>query len=155
MRYCILIVLSIAYSLTGNAQRARYNFNPGWLLSIGDTRMRRNSLHPIATANSYDDDETTAWSNALATRTDIYPDGLPIRNAKPDATPVNASLGTAWIEYTLAQPTTPTQLELKLTAFRLRRYPMRITLDGTTVYEGTTPTSLGYITSHLSRSFTL
>jgi beta-galactosidase len=106
--------------------------------------------NPIATTNSYDDDETTAWTNAPATRTDIYPDGLPIRNAKPDATPVNASLGTAWIEYTLAQPTTPTQLELKLTAFRLRRYPIRITLDGIPIYEGTTITSLGYITLPLT-----
>jgi beta-galactosidase len=96
--------------------------------------------------NSYDDDETTAWTNASATRTDIYPDGLPIRNAKPDNNPVNASLDTAWIEYDLAQPTAPTELDLKLVAFRLRRYPIRITLDGATIYEGTTPTSLGYIT---------
>ena len=96
--------------------------------------------------NSYDDDETTAWTNASATRTDIYPDGLPIRNAKPDNNPVNASLDTAWIEYDLAEPIAPTELDLKLVAFRLRRYPIRITLDGATIYEGTTPTSFGYIT---------
>lgn len=98
------------------------------------------------TAKSYDDDETTAWTNATTIRTDIDSDGLPIRHAAPDNRPVNASLDTAWIEYTFSRPTVPTELELKLISFRLRRYPLRITLDGTTVFEGNTPTSLGYIT---------
>jgi hypothetical protein len=100
-------------------------------------------------AKSYDDDETTAWTNASATRSDITTDGLPIRNAAPDQKPIAASLDTAWIEYTLSQPAQPSELELKLSSFRLRRYPIRVTLDGQIVYEGVTPTSLGYITLQL------
>jgi hypothetical protein len=99
---------------------------------------------------SYDDNETTAWTNASATRTDIDTDGLPIRHAAPDKTPVHASLDTAWIEYTLARPSLPNQIDIKLTSFRVRRYPIRVTLDGAVVYEGTTPTSLGYITLPLA-----
>ena len=99
---------------------------------------------------SFDDNETTAWTNASATRTDIDTDGLPIRHAAPDQTPVHASLNTAWIQYTFAKPSLPNQIDLKLTSFRVRRYPIRITLDGAIVYQGTTPTSLGYITLPLA-----
>ena len=97
-------------------------------------------------ARSYDDNETTAWTNASVTRSDIDADGLPIRHADEDHRPVKATLDTAWIEYTLAAPSRPYELELKLSSFRVRRYPLRVTLDGATVYEGTTPTSLGYVT---------
>ncbi|SFS08264.1 Glycosyl hydrolases family 2 [Granulicella pectinivorans] len=95
---------------------------------------------------SYDDNETTFWSNASVTRTDMDTDGYPIRHAEPDARPVSAMLDQAWIEYTLAEPSIPESMDLKLGSFRLRRYPLRITLDGDTVYQGLTPTSLGYIT---------
>jgi beta-galactosidase len=70
MRYCILIVLSIAYSLTGNAQRARYNFNPGWLLSIGDI--------PSAFQLGFDDSHWKpvtlphAWNEDFAYRVSIH-----------------------------------------------------------------------------------
>jgi beta-galactosidase len=76
-------------------------------------------------ALSFDDNESTAWSN-------------------------DGKLATAWIEYTLAQSSVPTQLDLKLNAFRTRRYPLRITLDGTVLFEGTTPNSLGYVTIPLA-----
>lgn len=99
---------------------------------------------------SYDDNETTVWTNASGRRSDIDTDGLPIRHAAADATPVHASLDTAWIEYTLAHPCIPTELDLKLTSFRVRRYPILVTLDGQTVYRGRTPTSLGYITLPLA-----
>lgn len=95
---------------------------------------------------SYDDDETTAWTNASATRMDTSTDGLAIRHAEPDRTPIAASLDSAWIEYTLAEPVSPFQMDLKFGSFRLRRYPIRVTLDGKTIYEETTPTSLGYVT---------
>lgn len=101
-------------------------------------------------SKSYDDDETTSWTNASARRSDIDTDGLPIRHAARDTTPVHASLDTAWIEYTLAQPCVPSELDLKLTSFRLRRYPILVTLDGQTVYRGSTPTSLGYVTLPLA-----
>lgn len=116
------------------------------------TRIPITILSATAGANaaeagqSYDDNETTAWTNASAIRTDIDTDGLPIRHAEPDKKPISASLDTAWIEYTLANPASPFEIDMKLGSFRLRRYPLRITLDGQTVYEGTTPTSLGYVT---------
>jgi len=78
-------------------------------------------------SRSFDDDETTAWAN-------------------------DGQLSTAWIEYDLAQADSPSELDLKLNAFRSRRYPLLITLDGRTVYQGTTPTSLGYVTVPLTHT---
>ena len=78
-------------------------------------------INPEKAILSHDDNEKTSWSN-------------------------DGNLATAWIEYTFAHPSTPTGMDIKLNAFRTRRYPLRITLDGTVVYEGTTPTSLGYVT---------
>jgi beta-galactosidase len=101
-------------------------------------------------AKSYDDNETTSWTNASVVRTDVDADGFPIRHAEPDNRPVEASLAGAWIEYTLAKPVIPTALDLKLASFRLRRYPLRVSLDGVVVYEGLTPISLGYVTLPLS-----
>ncbi len=106
--------------------------------------------NPEQAFKSYDDNETTAWSNASASRTDIDTDGLPIRHAPPDTAPMRASLDKAWIDYTLAQRAIPTELVLKLTSFRVRRYPIIVTLDGETIYQGITPTSLGYITLQLA-----
>ncbi|MBW8883001.1 MAG: hypothetical protein JF615_16740 [Asticcacaulis sp.] len=70
--------------------------------------------------NSHDDNETTTWTS----------DGRP---------------ETAWIEYRFAHPDTPETLSLRLTGWRLRTYPIRVTVDETVVYEGTTPKSLGYV----------
>ena len=70
---------------------------------------------------SHDENETTSWSN-------------------------DGQISNAWIEYTFAQPSAPGEMEIKLNAFRTRRYPLRVTLDGALLYEGATPTSLGYVT---------
>jgi len=78
-------------------------------------------------ALSDDDNESTTWSS-------------------------DGQLANAWVEYTFAQPSAPTQIDIKLTAFRTRRYPLQITLDGTTLYEGTTPNSLGYVTIPLQQA---
>ena len=75
---------------------------------------------------SEDDNESTTWSS-------------------------DGQLANAWIEYTFTQPSAPTQMDIKLTAFRTRHYPLRITLDGTTLYEGTTPNSFGYVTIPLQQ----
>jgi hypothetical protein len=75
---------------------------------------------------SHDDNETTSWSS-------------------------DGQIANAWIEYTFAQPSAPTQMDIKLAAFRTRHYPLRVTLDGTTLYEGTTPNSLGYVTIPLQQ----
>ena len=73
---------------------------------------------------SQDDDDSTSWAS----------EG-PIENA--------------WIEYVFAKPETPDQIDFKLADFRMLRYPLRITLDGTTVWEGVTPTNYGYFTAVL------
>ncbi len=71
-------------------------------------------------ARSHDDNESTAWTS----------------DGKPEA---------AWIEYRFSRPETPEALSLKLTGWRLRAYPIRVTVDDKVVYEGTTPKSLGYV----------
>ena len=70
--------------------------------------------------NSHDDNESTTWSS----------------DGKPE---------NAWIEYTFDHPDTVSLLSLKLTGWRLRAYPIKVTLDGKTIYEGVTPKSLGYV----------
>ena len=92
-------------------------------------------------AKSYDDDEATSWSNAI---NDAVTDGLPPRR-EPAPSPTG-SLETAWIEYNFAEPETVGEVELKLNGFRQRRYPLRITLDEKKVWEGLTPTTLGFCT---------
>jgi hypothetical protein len=74
-----------------------------------------------AAAKSYDDDETTTWTSA------------------PGA-------DAAWIAYELERPATLTEATFKLTGWRERSYPIRITVDGQEVYRGDTPKGLGYIT---------
>ena len=75
---------------------------------------------------SHDDNETTSWSS-------------------------DGQIANAWIEYTFSEPSAPTEMDIKLTAFRTRHYPLRVTLDGTTLYEGVTPTRLGYVTIPLQQ----
>jgi hypothetical protein len=77
--------------------------------------------NPANAAQSQDDDDSTSWAS----------DG-PLENA--------------WIEYVFAKPEPPGQIDLKLADFRILRYPLLITLDGTTVWEGVTPINFGYCT---------
>ncbi|RYX86365.1 DUF4982 domain-containing protein [bacterium] len=72
-------------------------------------------------ALSFDDDEETSWSN-------------------------DEALANGWIQYTLAQPATVSELTLKLGGWRSKSYPIRITVDGQEVFSGKTPQSLGYVT---------
>lgn len=53
--------------------------------------------------------------------------------------------GTAWIEYHFDRPVTLSEIELKLAGWRTRAYPLRLTLDGQTVWEGVTERNLGYV----------
>jgi beta-galactosidase len=76
--------------------------------------------NPGDAAKSYDDDETTAWSSA------------PGEGAS--------------ITYKLARPAELREIELKLTGWRNRSYPLRVFVDGEEVYKGVTPKSLGYVT---------
>jgi hypothetical protein len=75
-------------------------------------------------AKSQDDDDYTSWSS-------------------------DGTLENAWIEYVFSKPETPSQIDLKLVDFRILRYPLRVTLDGATVWEGVTPINFGYCTLQL------
>ncbi|KAL3438115.1 beta-galactosidase [Aspergillus tetrazonus] len=50
---------------------------------------------------------------------------------------------TAWIEYSWEEPPNVSQLVMKLRSFRTERYPIKVSVGDTIVFEGTTPTSLG------------
>ncbi len=71
-------------------------------------------------ALSFDDNELTEWKN----------DGRP---------------ASAWITYTLKEPTVIDQIDLKLTGWRRRSYPLEIYADKTLVWKGYTNKSLGYV----------
>lgn len=71
---------------------------------------------------SYDDNEMSDWHN-------------------------DGQLSTAWIEYHLEYPSIVNEITLKLNNFRSRTYPLRITVDGTEVFNDTTRRSLGYFTA--------
>jgi hypothetical protein len=58
----------------------------------------------------------------------------------------DGQLANAWIEYQLDKPQAVDEVVLKLIGWRLRSYPLRITMDGVTVYEGAPAKSLGYVT---------
>jgi beta-galactosidase len=72
--------------------------------------------------NSIDDNERTEWRN-------------------------NGVLANAWIKYDLVRPAQLSEICLKLTGWRTRSYQIRILSDnGTVLWEGATPQSLGYVT---------
>lgn len=102
-----------------------------WPIAIVSATAGANAAD---STKSFDDNEASSWSNAST------------EPASAQAGSTAPSLANAWIEYTLTAPSQPTQLELKLATFRNRRYPLRVTLDGQTVYEGATPVGLGYVT---------
>ncbi|MGC4072954.1 MAG: DUF4982 domain-containing protein [Nibricoccus sp.] len=87
---------------------------------VGIVSVTAGSNAPDA-ANSYDDDETSAWTSTN-------------------------DLAKAWIEYRLDRAATLHETTIKLSGFRERSYPIRISVDGQEVYRGTTPRSLGYVT---------
>ncbi|WP_395406216.1 DUF4982 domain-containing protein [Pseudoduganella sp. UC29_106] len=74
-----------------------------------------------AAAKSIDDDESTVWTSS-------------------------AEAGKRWISYTLEHPATLTAASFKLSGWRERSYPIRITVDDQEVFTGDTPKGLGYVT---------
>ncbi len=72
-------------------------------------------------AKSYDDDETTEWTSANET-------------------------AAAWIEYTFERSAKLSEITLRLSGWKSRSYPIRITLDGAEIYNGSTDKTLGYVT---------
>ena len=70
-------------------------------------------------AKSRDDNEASAWNS-------------------------DGTEGQAWIEYDLGTPQAVDAVSLRMTGWRVRSYPLHITLDGQTVYRGTPEKNLGY-----------
>jgi hypothetical protein len=104
-------------------------------LSRGETpggesfTVKRHSVDIIAATagsnetdavKSFDDNELSEWSN-------------------------DGRLSTGWIRYELERDAVVNEIELKLTGWRMRSYPIEIFVDDTKVFEGETPQSLGYI----------
>lgn len=69
---------------------------------------------------SWDDNELTAWGN-------------------------DGAMSSAWIRYELERDATLNEIELKMSNWRNRSYPIRIYVDNEVVYEGATLQSLGYV----------
>ncbi|KAG4435594.1 hypothetical protein IFR05_008940 [Cadophora sp. M221] len=72
-------------------------------------------------ALTVDDNEDTSWTSA-------------------------SGPATGWIKYDLEPSSKISQTVLKLNGFRTSRYNVRIAVDNTTVWQGQTPTNLGYTT---------
>ena len=71
-------------------------------------------------SKSFDDNEVTEWSN-------------------------DGRISTGWITYELKNPAIISEVELKLTGWRSRSYPIQILVDSTEVFKGETQKSLGYV----------
>ena len=91
--------------------------------------IKRNSIdiisatsgsNEIDVSKSFDDNELSEWKN-------------------------NGKISTGWIKYELEHDAVVNEIELKLTGWRMRSYPIQIFVDGQKVWEGETEKSLGYI----------
>lgn len=105
-----------------NLQRGPTPATPAYTTSrvaVAVASATADSNQPAAAA-SYDDDETTAWHSEAGQ--------------------------SAAITYHLAAATTLSEVTLKLSGWKERRYPLRISVDGQEVYRGQTEASLGYVT---------
>ncbi|MDP4278742.1 MAG: beta-galactosidase, partial [Bacteroidota bacterium] len=64
----------------------------------------------------------------------------------------NGTRSSGWIKYDLSRVTEVSEVCMKLTGWRSRSYNIRILAqDGTVLWEGLTPKSLGYITLPLKK----
>ncbi len=76
--------------------------------------------------NSYDDNELSEWRN-------------------------DGQLSTAWITYELAEAAAIDEINIKLTGWRQRSYPIEVLADGQMVWKGNTDKSLGYISLFIDK----
>lgn len=76
--------------------------------------------NPESVRNSFDDNELSEWTN-------------------------DGKLSSGWIRYELERDALISEIELKLTGWRMRSYPIEIYVDEQKVYEGETEKSLGYV----------
>lgn len=86
----------------------------------------KSSSNQEDVSKSYDDNELTEWSNT--------------------------SKEASTIEYELAHTAEINQVVLKLSGWKRRKYPIRITVDHKIVFEGLTNLSLGYITLEVEKT---
>ncbi len=56
----------------------------------------------------------------------------------------DGKVSSAWVAYTLKEPATLDEVNLKLNNFRTKVYPLRILVDNQVVFEGNTEKTLGY-----------
>ncbi len=76
--------------------------------------------NPESVKYSFDDNELSEWTN-------------------------DGKLFSGWIRYELERDALISEIELKLTGWRMRSYPIEIYVDEQKVYEGETEKSLGYV----------
>ena len=105
------------------------NLSRGETPNTASFTMKRYSVDVVsATAgsnekdvrNSFDDNELSEWKN-------------------------DGRISSGWIKYELEHDATISEIDLKLTGWRMRSYPIQIFVGDTKVWEGETPKSLGYI----------
>lgn len=105
------------------------NFDLGETPSSPSFTDMKTTLHPSAVVagcnqqdaqKSIDDSEDTEWKN-------------------------DGKASTAWIRYDFAEPSRVDEIVMKLTGWRQRSYPLEIYADGTLIWQGKTPQSLGYV----------
>jgi beta-galactosidase len=85
--------------------------------------------NPMDALSATDDDESTKWTSV----------GDP---------------AGAWIELDFAKPEPVNRVVMKLDGWRMRAYPLKITVDGKTAWNGVTPRSYGYVTCRFARPVT-
>lgn len=108
---------------------------PPCLLTRGETPSRPSYTEKKTTARivaatagantemanaSFDDNELSEWRN-------------------------DGKLSSAWITYELAEPTAVDEINMKLTGWRQRSYPIEVYADDKLIWKGQTEKSLGYI----------
>lgn len=109
--------------LMSNLERGPTPKGPSFTVSRTPVTIARATagVNQPDTALSYDGNETTAWSN-------------------------DGNLETGWIKYDLEKTAAVNGVALKLSGWRTRSYPIRITVDGKEVFKGETERNLGYYT---------
>ncbi len=112
-----------------SAEHQPLNLSRGAVLGGESFKLSRNAVGILDAItetnqdnarNSFDDNELSEWSN-------------------------DGRLSTGKITYELERDAEISEIEMRLTGWRMRSYPIQILIDGQKVWEGETPKSLGYI----------
>lgn len=106
-----------------NLQRGATPASPSFSVSRRAVRIARATAgaNEDRAAQSFDDNETTAWVN-------------------------DGRIETAWIKYEFERPAAVGEVTMKLSGWRTQSYPIRILVGEKVVFEGAAPRSLGYVT---------